>query len=93
MYIEAAAAYKKRYVRGQTKYPASYLKLVFPTGGDFAFFIEGDYNTTFQNINGYGGRAVFGIQFGNWLRPSQYGTTTGPVPVDVPRPHYELLAR
>jgi hypothetical protein len=36
---------------------------------------------------------VFGIEFGNWLRPKQYGETQGVIPVSVPLPHYELLAR
>jgi hypothetical protein len=61
-------------------------------GEEFAFFVQGDANYTFQNLStGY--RIVFGVQLGNWLRPKNFGSTTAPVPVSVPMPHYELLPR
>lgn len=91
-YLEASLAYKKRYVPGGGHVPAADLKLVIPAGDEFAFFVEGDANYTFQNLTtGY--RLVVGLQLGNWLRPKNYGSTTAPVPVDVPMPHYELLPR
>ena len=36
---------------------------------------------------------VFGLQFGNMLRPKEYGDVKHPVPVDVPRVRYQLLTR
>jgi hypothetical protein len=39
------------------------------------------------------GRVVFGLQFGNWLRPKEFRDVTHPVPVDVPRVRYQLLTR
>ena len=91
-YLEASIAYKKRYVPGYGHIPSGDLKLVFPVGEELAFFVQGDANYTFQNLStGY--RIVFGVQLGNWLRPKDFGSTTAPVPVDVPMPHYELLPR
>lgn len=89
--IEGSIAYKKRFSRSASNTPAGMLKLIFPVR-NFDFFIEGDANTTFQNFAN-GDRLVFGIEIGNWLRPKDYGTTTGVVPTSVPRAHYELLAR
>ncbi|HWD98558.1 MAG TPA: OmpA family protein [Bryobacteraceae bacterium] len=91
-YLEGSIAFKKRYLPGGAHAPAADLKLVLPASDELAFFIQGDANYTFQNLtSGY--RIVFGIQLGNWLRPKDYGSTTGPVPVSVPMPHYELLPR
>lgn len=90
--LDASVAYKKRYLAGASKVPAATVKVTMPITNMFAIYFEADQNYTFQNYV-TGDRAVFGIQFGNWLRPSNYGTTTGVVPVSVPMPHYELLAR
>ena len=91
-YLEASIAYKKRYIPGYGHIPSADLKLVIPANDEFAFFVQGDANYTFQNLStGY--RIVFGVQLGNWLRPKDFGSTTAPVPVSVPMPHYELLAR
>jgi hypothetical protein len=75
-----------------SKVPAATVKVTWPVSNLFAFFVEGDQNTTIQNIL-TGDRVVVGIEFGNWLRPKDYSSTTGVVPVSVPRPHYELLTR
>jgi hypothetical protein len=91
-YLEGSLAYKKRYVAGRAHVPSADVKLVIPANDELAFFIQGDANYTFQNLaTGY--RIVFGVQLGNWLRPKDYGSTNAPVPVSVPMPHYELLAR
>ena len=82
------------YLRGLDPVPAGFVKLAFPftSLSNAAFFVEGDANPTFQNVNtGY--RVVFGFQFGNWMRPTTYGVTQAVVPVSVPRPNYELIAR
>jgi hypothetical protein len=89
--IESSVAFKKRYLRPGTNYPASSLKLTY-SAGDISFFAEADENDTFQNIR-LGDRIVFGIEFGNWLRGRDSRTTEGVVPVYVPKPHYELLSR
>lgn len=91
-YLEASIAYKRRLTPGGGHVPAADLKVVFPVNEEFDFFIQGDANYTFQNFQtGY--RAVLGIELGNWLKPKDFGSTTAPVPVNVPQPHYELLPR
>jgi len=90
--LEASVAFKKRYATGATKLPAAFVKLSFPIRDQFALFIRADENTTFQNFAN-GNRVVFGVEFGRWLRPREFGDTNGVVPVSVPNPHYELLAR
>jgi hypothetical protein len=91
-YAEAGVAYKKsRYLNGDNRL-AGRLKLVFPVSNSFAITAEGTTNTTYQNFND-GGRVVVGFEFGQWLRPKTYGDTQAPVPVTVPRIHYDLLQR
>ncbi|MDQ1471564.1 MAG: hypothetical protein QOJ99_3044 [Bryobacterales bacterium] len=90
--IEGGGAYMKRYLQGANKLPTGFLKLSFFPRDSVAVFVRADVNTTFQNFRS-GDRVVFGIEFGNWLRPKQYGETQGVIPVSVPLPHYELLAR
>jgi hypothetical protein len=92
LFIESSVAFKKRYNLSGSHLPASTLKLGFPMGEHISLFVEGAQNTTFQNLR-TGQRVVFGIQFGNWTRPSQHGQNEGVVPVMVPRPHYELVGR
>ena len=89
-YLEGSFAYKKSLARGLSTKPASMLRLVLPMSEMFAITAEASVNTTFQNLSD-GGRVVFGFQFGNWLRPRSYFTTQGPVPIEVPNLHYELL--
>jgi len=90
--IEGSGAYMKRYLQGADKLPTGFLKLSFVPKESVALFVRADVNTTFQNLR-TGDRVVFGIEFGNWLRPKHYGDTQGVIPVSVPMPHYELLGR
>lgn len=90
--VELSAAYVKRLLRGADTIPAASLKFSYVPHENVAFFIAADEDPTFQNIR-FGSRAVFGIEFGSWLRPKNYGTTEGVIPVSVPRPHYEILGR
>ncbi len=92
VFVESAAAFKRRYNPASSRSPSSFLKVGFALTDSIALYVQGDQNPTFQNISS-GQRVVFGIQFGNWPRPSQYGQNPGVLPVDVPRPHYELLVR
>jgi hypothetical protein len=89
--IESSVAFKKRYMRPGTNYPAASLKLTYAVG-DIAFFAEAEENDTFQNVR-LGDRVVFGIELGNWLRALDTKLNQGVVPVLVPKPHYELLGR
>ncbi len=91
-YLEGSFAYKKSLAQGLSTRPASMLRLVLPVAEMFAVTAEASVNTTYQNLND-GGRVVFGFQFGNMLRPRSYYSTQGPVPVEVPMVHYELLRR
>ena len=54
--------------------------------------MEGGVNETMLERNNWG-RAVFGVQFGNFLRPKEFQGLDHPVPVDVPRVRYEVLTR
>ncbi len=90
--FESSLAFVKRLVRGVDEQPSGMLKLSFGSRDNMQFFIEGDVNTTLDTPY-YGDRLVFGVQFGNWVRARNYGTTKGVTPVTLPRPHYELLAR
>ncbi|HVW84097.1 MAG TPA: OmpA family protein [Bryobacteraceae bacterium] len=90
--LETSIAFKKRYNPAAQHLPAAFIKLGYSVSNDLRFFVEADENTTFSNLRG-DDRVVFGITFGNWLRPTNYKTTQGVVPVSVPRPHYELLQR
>jgi hypothetical protein len=89
--IESSLAYENRHAQGLSRWPIATLKVGFPIHGQFAGFAEVDQNPTLQNIN-MGYRIVFGVEFGNMLRPSAYGGS-GVAPAFVPRPHYELLAK
>jgi hypothetical protein len=90
--LESSVAFQKRYLRNATKLPSAMIKLSYSPSDELTFFAQVDENPTFQNLrNTY--RAVFGIEFGNWLRPKHYGRTQGVIPVSVPNAHYELLTK
>jgi len=77
---------------GQDSRPGGMLRFVQPLSQQVAFTVEGGLNETLVSSKD-SGRIVFGLQFGNWLRPKEYGDVTHPVPVDVPRVRYQLLTR
>jgi len=77
---------------GQDSRPGGMLRIVQPLSSQLAFTIEGGLNETLVSSKDRG-RIVFGLQFGNWLRPKEFGDVTHPVPVDVPRVRYQLLTR
>lgn len=91
-YLQASAAYKKYRVGGGKDRPTGMARLVLPLSDMFAITAEASVNTTFQNYND-GGRVVVGFEIGNWLKPKHYRDTTGPIPMEVPRLHYDLLPR
>jgi hypothetical protein len=89
-YLEANLGYLRS--RANADRPGGTLRFVFPLNNRFAFTIEGGMNETLLERNNWG-RAVAGIQFGNFTRPKDYGAVDHPVPADVPRVRYEVLTR
>lgn len=67
-------------------------RIVHPLNRIVALTVEGGVNETLVGNSNYG-RVAVGLQFGNWLRPKDYGSADGPVPVDIPRVRYELVTR
>ncbi|MEX2299321.1 MAG: OmpA family protein [Bryobacterales bacterium] len=80
--------------RGGGNKPGGTLRYIHPLNESVAFTVEGGLNETYVSSNNTG-RIVFGLQFGNWLRPQNYNTgeTERPVPVEIPRVRYEVLSR
>ncbi|HEX5445920.1 MAG TPA: hypothetical protein VFW87_18980, partial [Pirellulales bacterium] len=68
------------------------LRFVFPLNSKISFTAEGGMNETLLGPSN-SGRAVFGLEFGNMLRPKQFLGASNPVPVDPPRVRYEVLTR
>lgn len=89
-WVEGNLAYLQSH--GQADRPGGMLRFVQPFSDQFAFTAEVGWNETFVNPK-QSGRVVFGLQFGNFIRPKEYASTNTPVPVDVPRIRYELLTR
>ena len=72
--------------------PGGSIRLVQPVSKLVAVTIEAGLNESLVTAAN-NGEVVFGLQFGNWMRPKEYGDTKSPVPVDVPRVRYQLLTR
>jgi hypothetical protein len=68
------------------------IRLVQPFSAHVAGTIEAGLNESLVGAHN-SGRVVFGLQFGNMLRPKEYGDVKHPVPVDIPRVRYQLLTR
>jgi hypothetical protein len=89
-YLEANLGYLRSF--GNADRPGGTLRFIFPIGNKFAFTAEGGVNETLLG-QGNSGRAVFGVQLGNFMRPKEYQASAHPVPVDIPRVRYEVLTR
>jgi hypothetical protein len=89
-YLEANIGYLRSF--GHADRPGGTVRLIFPIGSKLAFTAEGGVNETLLGP-GNDGRAVFGVQWGNFIRPKDYLGQKNPVPVDVPRVRYEVLSR
>ncbi len=89
-YAEANLAYLKS--RSGNDKPGGTIRLVKPINQHVAVSVEGGFNET-QLTKNANGRVAFGVLFGNFIRPSEYGDMKGPIPVDIPRVRYELLTR
>jgi hypothetical protein len=68
------------------------LRLIFPINDKVAFTAEGGVNETLLGA-GNTGRAVFGVQFGNFMKPRELQAADHAVPVQIPRLRYEVLTR
>ncbi len=89
-YLEANVGYLKSFAGADR--PGGTLRFVFPMGNKLAFTVEGGMNETLLERN-QTGRAVVGIQLGNFLRPKEFKGVDHPIPVDVPRVRYEVMER
>jgi hypothetical protein len=90
MYAEGNIGYLRSY--GGADRPGGTLRFVFPINDKFAITAEGGINETFLGRS-TNGRAVFGVTWGNLLRPKNFLASNKPVPVDIPRIRWELLSR
>ena len=72
--------------------PGANLTLVQPITEHVAFTVGGAYNESLVSAPG-SGEFKFGLQVGNYIKPSEYAKVTTPVPMDVPRIRYEIGTR
>lgn len=86
-YLEGNLGYLRSRVYSDR--PGGTIRLIFPIRDKLAFTVEGGFNETLLTNSSWG-RAVVGVQFGNFLRPKQFATVEHAVPVDVPRVRYEV---
>jgi OmpA family len=91
--IEASLAWVKQYLAGYDAMPGASVKISFGPTDTLQFYVEGDANTTYANALYPTQRVVLGLQFGNWVRARNYGSTQSVVPTNIPNPHYQLLTR
>ena len=68
------------------------VRLIFPLNNKIALTAEGGVNETMLS-RGNDGRAVFGVQFGNMIRPKEYLAADHALPMEVPRVRYEVVTR
>lgn len=96
------ALWGKNYAEGNIGYLRAYstgdraggtVRLIFPIAARFALTAEGGVNETMMPVRGNSGRAVFGFQWGNLLRPKEFLDSKAPVPMQVPRVRYEVVTR
>ena len=72
--------------------PGGSLKLVQPFAPHVAFTAELGYNETYVSAKD-SGSAVFGLLFGGFVNPHDFGKIKTPVPMEIPRIRYELGTR
>ena len=89
-YLEANIGYLRSI--GNADRPGGTLRFVFPLNSKIALTAEGGVNETLLG-SGNSGRAVFGVQFGNFMRPKEFLAATTAVPASIPRVRYEVLTR
>ena len=89
-YVEANVGYLKS--AGHADRPGGTVRFVFPVKRHFALTAEGGVNETLLGA-GNTGRAVFGFQWGDFMRPKDYLNAGHAVPMQIPRVRYEILTR
>jgi hypothetical protein len=89
-YLEGNAGFLKSAMYGDRF--GGTLRFVFPLNSKVALTAEGGINPTIVGV-GNTGMALFGLQFGNVMRPKEFLGSDHPVPVDVPRIRYDVLTR
>lgn len=78
--------------RGGDNKPGGTIRFVQPLSSRWAFTVEAGLNETLVSSSNEG-RVVFGLQFGNWVRPKDFVALKHPVPMEIPRLRYEVLTR
>ena len=68
------------------------LRLIFPLNRYIALTAEGGVNETLI-ARGNDGRAAFGVEFGNMIRPKEYLAAEHALPMEVPRVRYEVVTK
>jgi outer membrane protein OmpA-like peptidoglycan-associated protein len=89
-YAEGNLGYLKSVAYGD--HVGGTVRMIFPLNDKIAFTAEGGVNETMLS-RGNDGRAVFGIQFGNMIRPKEYLAADHALPMEVPRVRYEVVTR
>jgi OmpA family/PKD domain len=89
-YIEGNIGYLKSVAYGDRL--GGTLRFIFPLNSKIALTAEGGVNETMLSA-GNDGRAVFGVQFGNMIRPKEYLAADHALPMEVPRVRYEVVTR
>lgn len=89
-YLEGNAGYLHGVMEGNRF--GGTLRFVFPLNSKIAVTAEGGINETLL-APANSGRAVFGLQFGNMIRPKEFLAANHALPVDPPRVRYEVLTR
>ena len=79
-------------MHGTNAKPGGMIRLVQPVNELFAITMEAGLNETYVTSQNTG-RVMFGLQFGNYIRPKEFTQVKTPVPMEVPRIRYELLTR
>ncbi len=96
-----APLWSKNYVEGNFGYLKTMtfgdrfggtVRLVFPVSKRIALTAEGGVDETLVSPV-YTGRAVFGVQFGNFMKPKEFLEADHAVPMQIPRVRYEVLTR
>src|SRR6185369_16359232 len=81
-YAEGNLGYLKSVAYGD--HVGGTVRLIFPLNSKIALTAEGGVNETMV-ARGNDGRAVFGVQFGNMIRPKEYLGADHALPMEVPR--------
>ena len=89
-YAEGNLGYLKSVVYGD--HIGGTVRLIFPLNSMIALTAEGGVNETLLS-RGNDGRAAFGVQLGNMIRPKEYLGAEYALPMEVPRVRYEVLTR